>query len=1016
MKILYGSKDITESLLSYERNTGFTGDTLIGNTTCAQVTIEIDNSEKVLPSSIDQVITIYDGNTKIGTYHTYEQPETVNYLLKLTLYDDMVKLNKRYLTKMSYPCKVSDQIVEIAKLAGVTIIYNNLPSSLLNKMINWYDNTINMRLYIGWIAEAAGMNAYADQDGNIRFYELSKTIKANIPSDNIEDYTVCNQVNIQRVEYNNGLVIFERGEDINDTLYISSDNPYIDNQAMIDHIYDLYKGMIFESAKGIKIIELPGLLPGSLISYGSHKWIALSVKTIYHGGTYSVQKIDGEISTKEYQALSQQIGDSAKIRMLTIEVNRNSNEVKILAQEQDDLNKAYAQLVINTDSIKQEVMKSSESVYLMETGKGNIFDNCNQYVRKDETETGIKYIADMPLGIEMQELRNRDICMSVDIKTLSAIPKSLNNRLGCKFTVTYEDNTQDTFALWFTIGMYYLAVIRGQRTVNIDKRIYRTYHVQDKKIKYVSNLGIYAEVNGNYIAVGRPKVEYGKVPTGFQFDLQTMRDNIATVEKNYTSIDQQVGVLTLQAVSSTEQITNIKGNVTSLTTRLEKAELQLTPQQILAKVESVLGYGIKEQFQKTELSLTPEKILAKVETQLGYGIDKKFESAEQKITPIAIVNAVNSRIKEGGKLTTTSTTLDKDGFHVKGKGFDLTNNANKKVFTLDANGNVVMNDATAKNGNFEGVITNKYGNSIATLHQGALNFSDISFGYMNLTNNMLSFSGTDKKIDATIVNSSDKTEITTMLENPLVFSVNTGSEIIQAMRIARSVGLGVLVYGGVYFSVQNGNSFAGDVRAGPYGGFLIESNSDISCYIFGTREFLVNSTGATVNKTLHVNGSFYVANTANKHKVMPTSHGNIGMEALETPTPMFEDNGSGTISENGELKIFFDQNWLEVTDTSQEYFVYLQICDDGKAWVKERKRDYFAVQGTPGLNFMFCVKARQKGFEVERYKKVEVPDRELEVMDIHAQSMAPIFDKKSARKSEYECRYDQILKERIGEV
>lgn len=977
MRILYGSKDITESLLSYERNTGFTGDTLIGNTTCAQVIIEIDNSEKVLPSSIDQVITIYNGSTKIGTYRTYEQPETVNYSLKLTLYDDMVKLNKRYLTKMSYPCKVSDQIVEIAKLAGVTIIYNNLPSSLLNKMINWYDNTINMRLYIGWIAEAAGMNAYADQDGNIRFYELSKTIKANIPSDNIEDYTVCNQVNIQRVEYNNGLVIFERGEDINDTLYISSDNPYIDNQAMIDHIYDLYKGVTFESAKGIKIIELPGLLPGSLISYGNHKWIALSIKTIYHGGTYSVQTIDGEISTKEYQALSQQIGDSTKIRMLTIEVNRNSNEVKILAQEQEDLNKAYAQLVINTDSIKQEVMKSSESVYLMETGKGNIFDNCNQYIRKNETETGIKYIADMPLGIEIQELRNRDICMSVDIKTLSAIPKSLNNRLGCKFTVTYDDNTQDTFALWFTIGMYYLAVIRGQRTVNIDKRIYRAFHVQDKKIKYVSNLGIYAEVNGNYIAVGRPKVEYGKVPTGFQFDLQAMRDNIATVEKNYTSIDQQVGVLTLQAVSTTSQISTIHGNVTSLTTRLEKAEIQLTPQQILSKVES----------------------------QLGYGIDKKFESAEQKITPTAIVNAVNSRIKDGGKLTTTSTTLDKDGFHVKGKGFDLTNNTGKKVFSLDSNGNVVMNDATAKNGNFEGVITNKYGTASAELFQGALTFTDSRYGNMVLTNNLLSYA-TGGTLDFAIANTGSETDIDACYGNPISFAINSGSRT-EVLRIAQSAGLAVVVKGAL--------KFWNDIATC----YLTANNSTMGLYCADNGAFSFYNGGklsSSISKTsMTVWGGFSVVG-GSKSKIMPVHNGHVSLEALETPTPMFEDNGSGVIKDNGELKIYFDRYWLEVTSTDQEYFVYIQSCGSGSAWVSEREREYFSVKGTPGMNFMWCAKARQKGFEVERFRKEELPEREMAVTRMHDEVMSTVYSKQIATREKYKNQYSEILKERIGEI
>ena len=143
----------------------------------------------------------------------------------------------------------------------------------------------------------------------------------------------------------------------------------------------------------------------------------------------------------------------------------------------------------------------------------------------------------------------------------------MNGRVGCRFSITYIDDTVEQFELWFVPGVYYLAIFRGMLTVDINKRIYRTYHIADKEIKYVSNLGIYADVNGEYISVGRPKVEFGTYPTGFEFDMQAIRDNITAVEKNYTEIEQKTESLSLRAVSLEQEVTNVKGDVSAVDKR-----------------------------------------------------------------------------------------------------------------------------------------------------------------------------------------------------------------------------------------------------------------------------------------------------------------------------------------------------------------------------------------------------------------------------------------------------------------
>lgn len=355
MKILYGDKDISGYLLSYEKTIEFEKDRLIGNTPAAKVEIEVDNIDNIVNDLADENVSVYVGDKKIGTYHVYDKPENTDKRMKLTLYDNMMFFNKPYATKIAYPCTVSDQIEEMKVLSGLNIDYQNLPGELQDKEINWYDNTVNMRLYIGWIAECAGMNVFADENGNIIFRSLTPTSQHDLALNDLETYTLCDEIAINRVEFNNGLKMLECGSDENDTLYISSDNPYIYEQAEIDHIYGMYHGMSFISSTSVKIVEIPDLMLGDIYTYGNLKWIALSVKTIFHGGEYAVQEINGEFSSKEYQALSNHIGESTKIRMLRIEVNRNSNEVKILAEEQDGFKEAQAQLVLTTDKLKQLV-------------------------------------------------------------------------------------------------------------------------------------------------------------------------------------------------------------------------------------------------------------------------------------------------------------------------------------------------------------------------------------------------------------------------------------------------------------------------------------------------------------------------------------------------------------------------------------------------------------------------------------------------------------------------------------
>lgn len=117
----------------------------------------------------------------------------------------------------------------------------------------------------------------------------------------------------------------------------------------------------------------------------------------------------------------------------------------------------------------------------------------------------------------------------------------------------------------------------------------------------------------------------------------------------------------------------------------------------------------------------------------------------------------------------------------------------------------------------------------------------------------------------------------------------------------------------------------------------------------------------------YVAGNFRVAGT--KQAVRETkNYGEKGVYCYETPTPYFGDIGSGEISEDGKCYIDIEDILKEMINTEMQYYVFLQKCGEGDLYVSECSPDYFIVTGTPGLKFFWELKAKQKGYEYNRYE------------------------------------------------
>lgn len=303
------------------------------------------------------------------------------------------------------------------------------------------------------------------------------------------------------------------------------------------------------------------------------------------------------------------------------------------------VNTSVGKITTEVDAISLRVEKDSGTIYKFETGSGNIFDKCQRYLEKDSKILTELTNSDMPLAINLSYLQGKDICISVDIQAINAITKSLRGFVGAEFSIVYMDNTTAKFATYFVPGTFMLEYWTDLGLTSLSKRIYTHYKIEDKPLKSITNLQLTIACNGQKIIASNPKVEIGTYPTGFEFEMQEARDNITTLDKEFSLIDQKVDYLSLQSVSMTEEVTTIKGDVSTVQTRLNSTDL--------------------------------------------------------KLTPTVITAMVNEKIGADGQLKTTKVTIDKSGLNVYGGGIKIYNNSNTPVFFADDSGNLTLS-ATIK--------------------------------------------------------------------------------------------------------------------------------------------------------------------------------------------------------------------------------------------------------------------------------------------------------------------------------
>lgn len=671
-----------------------------------------------------------------------------------------------------------------------------------------------------------------------------------------------------------------------------------------------------------------------------------------------------------------------------------------LKVEQSDIDKTVT-------TVKNELVTKIDGI---EIGARNLLLNSSNAKGDISTTTNCKWAIS-----DLKTLQGKTITISIDIDAVNLSAGS-QSRLGCEFTVVFTDGTKQYIGVWYYINQGVTFKGRKSETVKID----------DKPISGVGNLYLYSNLcNGDKRIVEFPKIEFGNKATDWtpapedvdqaiadvitttdtkiskaksdikietdkialnvsnlttktstietqlgdkatKAEVKTVSDKAASIEANLNGITQRVSSTESTISTHTTQISAVDGKInTAKTDAINTASADATTKanNALKDGKAYTDNGLAPVNKTlvthtTEISTTKQQV-SNIETNLGSitsrvstvenkttTIDGKvaaqetrLQSAENKITPTSIVNSVNEALSGStSSITTTSTTLSKNSFEVRNAAFKL----------YDTYGDLALssgNGWTYAQGGLQAAVAphNKPNVRGVTLSSG--NSGLKPYGITHESFNNLPF---------TIGSNTHKVEIRNMIDT------EWGN--IEANAI----------YGEGIHSGHGKGSYLSLIR----NELNIGSGADTSNlwlnYVTTVSDAQVVVGSGDPGGWGHLSaGSLYVKGS--KNCIQETeNYGYRAINAYETADYYFGDIGEGTIGEDGLCYVSINDVFMEVVNTKCKYEVFLQKYGPGDVWVKERKENYFIIEGTPGLLFGWELKAKRKGFETDRLETVEI--------------------------------------------
>lgn len=258
----------------------------------------------------------------------------------------------------------------------------------MNKEISVYDNTVSARTYLSYIAEQADGFACIGRDGKLYIKTIGQDV-IELPLKYFKNYKWGDKFKVSRVKYEDGIQVFEKGDEMYNTVYINQENMYIVDQEQIDNIYDEINGLEVYSFEGESIID-PALDVGDIL-------IIDGKKVIYQGSSQYCGKFKASISSKiqckaKEETTSRIPSQKTINRRVQSQIDQAEGKITQLVQETTENSEKITNVEQTVDKINQKVSNMEEFTKTVE--------GINQ-IHLTDTVAGDGYIIQFSISGEM---------------------------------------------------------------------------------------------------------------------------------------------------------------------------------------------------------------------------------------------------------------------------------------------------------------------------------------------------------------------------------------------------------------------------------------------------------------------------------------------------------------------------------------------------------------------------------------------------------------------------------------
>ena len=592
-------------------------------------------------------------------------------------------------------------------------------------------------------------------------------------------------------------------------------------------------------------------------------------------------------------------------------------------------------------------------------------------------------------------------------------------------------NSSNPLHMWLntseTGGQHLEKVISASGNLEANKwtKVWVVFETPNTQDVYYMKPFVYG-INTNTVYISKVQIEEGTKCTDWTpapedidsvIDSKANKTDVYTKSEVYTKVqtDSAINVakdsINLSVSGTYETKTNVESKINTAKANAINSAKSYTDGQITTVNKTITN-------KVSEIKATTDSIYQKVSTTESKittinnnisGLTNRVSTAESKLTATSLTTTISSAISGGtSSISTTQFVMDKNGLTIKNGGLTIQNKAGTTVLNSDTNGNLI----------FTGTAKSQSGARWVGLDSGGITFQDsqkneqmlrIAISYFNENRDINGVNLSLAKYgDYIRISHIDKADLTTGWSSSNTqynfMDFWSSDQIVDGVAYKKGINVYAPMYINKRLKLYSGTNFLSEIDGaiswnngtgtvnnllgmyGDNGAVLGYKSGDSFNARFLVSEVSHPGTGDNLISWGNYNGNGYTLHNFNivakslsvqgsKNCLQETkSYGARLINAYETAEYFFGDLGFGKINEEGVCYVDIDDVFLECVNTDAQYHVFTQIYN-GKITSIERYKTYFIVKGEQNTEFSWELKAKRKGYEINR---LDLPDIETQ--------------------------------------